>query len=690
VKNKIIIILFLSFSIVLTVQCQVPTKKPNIIFILTDDLGYGDIGVFYQNYRQKINNRSEPWFITPNLDKMAKEGVMLTDHYCGAPVCAPSRASLLTGLSQGQANVRDNQFDKALSDDYTLGNVLQKAGYRTGVIGKWGLQGKGSGPYWPAHPLKRGFDYFFGYIQHKDGHEHYPKEAIYRNRAIVWENYNDVTMPLDKCYTGDLWTAVAKKWIREEQNNKQPFFLYLAYDLPHAALELPTMAYPAGKGLNGGLQWLGTSGAMINTAKGVPDSWIDSLFINATWDHDQSPLTEEQPWPETYKRYATVISRLDHYVGDLLELLRDLNIDNNTIVIFTSDNGPSNESYLPSGYEPNNPDFFNSFGPFDGIKRDVWEGGVRVPALATWPGTFKAGTKLAAPTAFYDWLPTLVNAAGLAAPVFSDGTSFFPLLTGQDTSQSRTVYIEYFESGKTPGYNEFNSSHKRRQRSHMQMLRINDTLAIRYNIQNASDDFEIYDINKDPQQKVNLALLAEKGEQQETYKNKVLQIRRPDSSAKRPYDNTLIASSINFGSIKKGILWKFYKGNYLWIPDLNHLKPDAVGNSETVRRIKLKKSEHGVVYYEGYLQAKDDSAYKIMLKTNVPLIMKMYEFNIFNHDYSFNRDTLYTATIYLKKGVHPYRIYARKTSKDNPLFSISIQEPGAEKAVPFNSWQIMN
>ncbi len=209
IKCGSIIVLFVLFA--LNVQSQAPVAKPNIIFILTDDLGYGDVGVFYQNLRQLNNNRSEPWFVTPNLDKMAKEGVMLTDHYCAAPVCAPSRASLLLGLSQGQANVRDNQFDKALADNYTLGNVLQKAGYRTAAIGKWGLQGDGDGPDWPAHPLKRGFDYFYGYMHHRDGHEHYPKEAIYRNKAIVWEDYKDATSPLDKCYTGDLWTAAAKK-----------------------------------------------------------------------------------------------------------------------------------------------------------------------------------------------------------------------------------------------------------------------------------------------------------------------------------------------------------------------------------------------------------------------------------------------------------------------------------------------
>ena len=681
-------IVFLFVLLALSVQSQTSPAKPNIIFILTDDLGYGDIGVFYQNFRKKTGNRSEPWFATPHLDQMANDGVMLTDHYCGAPVCAPSRASLLSGLSQGQANVRDNQFDKALADDFTLGNVLQKAGYRTAAIGKWGLQGEGKGPDWPAHPLKRGFDYFYGYMRHKDGHEHYPKEAIYRNKATVWEDYNDATSPLDKCYTGDLWTAAAKKWIWEEQKSKQPFFLYLAYDLPHAALELPTGPYPTGGGSNGGMRWLGTPGHMINTANSTPDSWIDPLYINATWDHDHSPLTAEQPWPETYKRYATVVSRIDQQVGDLLKLLKDLKIDKSTMVIFTSDNGPSNESYLPAMQVPNNPDFFNSFGPFDGIKRDVWEGGVRVPALVTWPGKFVAGSKVSAPSAFYDWLPTLVSAAGFSAPAFSDGQSLMPLLTGQVKNQNRKVYIEYFEKGNTPGYADFDSSHRKRMRNQMQLLRFNDTLAIRYNILRASDDFEIYQINKDPQQLTNLALSDYKTQQQEYFKNNVLQLRRSDSSAKRPYDTALIAADatgIKSNTIKKEVSWKFYKGNYLWLPDVNNLQPDATGSASQLSAVKFKKNEEGIVYYEGFFNAILDGAYEFKLETSVPFIMKMHEGNLFSLDFSFEKNRKYRTTIYLKKGLHPFRLYARKGKGAVDLFSVSYQSPETTNYIPITS-----
>jgi hypothetical protein len=173
-----------------------PAPRPNIVFILCDDLGYGDIGVFYQNARAAKHNPGVPFFITPHIDTLARDGVKLQQHYCAAPVCAPSRASLLTGLTQGHANVRDNQFDKALADTHTLGTVLKTAGYATAAIGKWGLQGsakpggteadeEGSAARWPAYPTKRGFDFYFGYVRHQDGHFHYPKRTSARSGTTI-------------------------------------------------------------------------------------------------------------------------------------------------------------------------------------------------------------------------------------------------------------------------------------------------------------------------------------------------------------------------------------------------------------------------------------------------------------------------------------------------------------------------
>ena len=174
---------------------EVAAKRPNILFILCDDLGYGDIGVFNQTARQA---RKEPAILTPNLDAMAAEGIALRGMYCPAPVCAPSRASLFSGVTQGHSNVRDNQFDKALEDNHTIASVLHQAGYRTALIGKWGLQGRGRSPEtWAAYPTKRGFDDFFGYVRHGDGHEHYPKEGLYSGKKEVWDGGKEISADLD-------------------------------------------------------------------------------------------------------------------------------------------------------------------------------------------------------------------------------------------------------------------------------------------------------------------------------------------------------------------------------------------------------------------------------------------------------------------------------------------------------------
>ncbi|WP_051129987.1 sulfatase-like hydrolase/transferase [Pedobacter arcticus] len=436
-----------------TVQESSTDQKPNILFILMDDMGYGDIGVLTQNKRKLESNL--PLINTPNLDKLSNEGALLTNHYASAPVCAPSRASLLSGLSQGHANVRDNQFDKALANNYTMANVLGDIGYNTAIIGKWGLQGSDKfdkdGDKWPGYPLNRGFDYFYGYVRHNDGHEHYPFEGKYDGKKEVYENRSEISNQLAKCYTGDLFTAKAKNWITEQAVAKKPFFLFLSYDTPHAVTELPTQAYPAGKGLNGGLQFLNQPGKMINTASGEIDSWINPDYVNATYDDDHNPETAEIPWPNVYKRYATVITRIDKQLGDLMALLTDLKISKNTIIVFTSDNGPSIESYLKQPFKAN---FFDSFGPFSGIKRDLLEGGSRVPTIVKWPNKISPKQIISEPSISYDWLPTFADAAGFASPVNGNGISLIPSLT-QNVNNSRLIYSEYFVGGKSPDYKEF-------------------------------------------------------------------------------------------------------------------------------------------------------------------------------------------------------------------------------------------
>lgn len=608
-------------------------EKPNIIVIFTDDLGYGDVGVFFQN--QRAQEKGFPAAYTPKLDKLAEQGVKLTHQYCAAPVCAPSRGSLLTGRSQGHANVRDNQFDKALEDNHTLGTVMKEAGYSTAAFGKWGLQGDTENiPDWPAHPNKRGFDYYYGYIRHRDGHEHYPKEGIYRESKEVYENYTNVANDLDKCYTADLWTAAAKKWIVEQKQNNdknKPFFVYLAFDTPHAVLELPTQEYPEGGGLEGGLQWIGEPGHMINTASGEVDSWIHPDYANATYDDDANPSTPEASWPDVYKRYATDTRRIDDAVGDIVQLLKDLKIDKNTMIVFASDNGPSMESYLKQDYSP---EFFKSYALFDGIKRDCFEGGVRVPVIAWWPGKIPAGRILETPSVSYDWLPTFAEMAGIPAPALSDGTSLLPSLTGIGEQKEGLVYIEYFNGGITPKYSDFTSERQGRKRNQMQMIRLGDLVGVRYDIKSHNDNFEIYNVMIDPQQANDLSTLPEMASIQQKMKAKVLQSRRPDDSAPRPYDKALIPA-VEVSNPAQGIKWSTYKGEFPWVPEISSLELAESGvTDKPVSEIGSIK-ENKLVYYSGYIQVPKEGEYIFSLATGSAAVLRIHDCLVIDEDFGY-------------------------------------------------------
>lgn len=649
------------------------SQKPNIIFILTDDLGYGDVGVFFQNQRREENDKSKAWMYTPNLDKMASEGAILTQHYAAAPVCAPSRASLLLGQSQGHANVRDNQFDKALEDNYTVGNVMQMLGYQTIAIGKWGLQGKPeleSQPYhWPASPLNRGFDTFFGYTRHKDGHEHYPEEGLYDGKKEVYENNQVKTSGFEKCYTGDLWTAKAKQYIIDHHKGKEkdkPFFMYLAYDTPHAVLELPTQAYPYGYGLHGGIKWLGSEGKMINTATGVPDTWMDPIYANATYDDDNNPKTPEVSWPDVYKRYATITKRIDHQIQDILQLLKDLGIDKETLVVFTSDNGPSKESYIKN--EPYKPNFFESFGPYDGIKRDVWEGGVKEPTIVYWPGTIKEGTIINDASISYDWMSTFTDITGFDTPVRSDGTSLLPSLTGEGNQKKSNIYIEYFHKGKTPNYPEFEPMHRDRLRKQMQMIRLGDTVAIRYNIQSSKDDFEIYNIKEDPKQAHDLNKTFDLKELQKDLKVKVLQMRIPNASAPRPYDIERVPSN-SAKPTEKGWQVVKYNNNAPWISNPSDL---AFEKSLTTNLDGFRTNS---IMFEGYLKVPEDGNYTFNLQASGKAFLRIHDIALIDEDYDYTGE-IKNEKIRLAKGYHKIKLYFKKVAGKHPEIKLSWSKTG--------------
>jgi arylsulfatase A-like enzyme len=653
---KMILSAFLltGFSIT-TVKAQ---KKPNIIFVLTDDLGYGDVGIFFQNQRQRSGDRSKPYELTPNLDKMAANGARFTQQYANAPVCAPSRASLLSGVNQGNAFVRDNEFDKQIENNHTLATVLQQAGYNTVAIGKWGLQGvKEYGPDWPAHPLKRGFESYYGYMRHKDGHEHYPFEGIYDGKKQVWSDYKEVSAGLSKCYTTDLWTATAKKYIIAHEKGKDaanPFFMYLAYDTPHAVIELPTQVYPQGAGLKGGLQWLGEPGHMINTATGNVDSYRYPEYANATYDDDNNPATPEVPWPDTYKRYATAVRRIDDAVGDIRQLLIDLKIDDNTLVIFTSDNGPSIESYLPASYVANHPTFFGSYGPFDGIKRDCWEGGLRMPTIAEWPNHIAKDKVITVPSMLSDWMATFADVAHLQPPARTDGVSLLPALTGKGEQQNSLVYVEYYEKNKTPNFKEFEASRRGRKRGQMQTIRMGDLVGVRYQIKTADDNFEIYNAITDPKEIDNLALKLGYESIQVQMKAKVLQVRHADAEAPRPYDSVAIPAVDVTTKLLPGMSWKYYKGNFPWVANSVGLTADKEGTSLNMDVDKANNMP-GMLCYEGFINIPADGFYTFSLQSPGKAYVRLHEATLIDADFGYTPGRVIVQRVHLKIGMHPIK-----------------------------------
>lgn len=651
------------------------SQQPNIIFILCDDLGYGDVGVFFQNERARLNDKTEPWHFTPQLDNMAEEGAMLPHHYAAAPVCAPSRASLIGGVHQGHSNLRNNQFDKAIEDNHTLASVLKQLGYATFAVGKWGIHGNGdSNPHspngYPAHPLNRGFDQYFGYLKHKDGHRHYPKE----DGSTLLENNTDVTADYDACYTTDLFTARTKQWIIEHQQSQpeQPFFIYLAHDTPHAELQVPTMPYPSGGGLHGGLRWLGKPGKMINTATGPINSWIHPDYSNARWKNNQ-------PWPDVYQRYATMVRRIDDSVGDLIHLLKDLQIDDNTLIVFTSDNGPSKESYMKEAYAPN---FFNSFGPFDGIKRDLLEGGIRVGALARWPAQIAPATVCEAPSAFWDWLPTFTEIAGMPAPARSDGVSLLPMLTGQGTQQASQLYFEYRQEKKSPGYQDFLPHHRNLKRGDMQAIRIGDHIGVRYNIKDPHAPFKIYNVVRDPQQAHDLSL--ERRDLQQQMQDRTLQMRRPSPEAKRTYDHTPVPA-VSVQNLKPGLNCFDYSTKSPWVANTDHLTATAHGQVKSLDNALESLSQNSQRLVTGYFRAPKTGKYTFTLTTGANALIRLHEITLIDADANYRQGSSVSATIMLEAGVHPIRCYLKPG--DTNQLALECSGPGFERTtVPASAY----
>ena len=509
----------------------------------------------------------------------------------------------------------------------------------------------------------------YGYVRHRDGHFHYPKE----DQRQVWENEKEVSQDLDLCFTTDLFTARAKTWITDlTKNSESPFFLFLAFDAPHAVLHNPPCSFPEGGGLKGGLQWIGKPGSMINTAKGTKDGWMHPDYKSATWDHDGIAQTPEVGWPESQKRYANNVRRIDDCVGDLLKLLDDLKIADNTLVVFTSDNGPSKESYLKSA--PYSPDFFNGFGPFNGIKRDTLEGGLREPTLVRYPKSIPAGSKSHQPTGQWDWLATFAEFAKIPAPSTTDGVSLVPILTQKGERQDGLLYVEYFQNGKTPNYAPFAPRNRGKKRGQMQVVIAEGFKGLRFQVKSAGDDFEIYDLAKDPSEANNLASNEGFERLQTIFKAKALQARIPNPSAKRPYDQAPIPALTKEPSTAVGITYSSYDGAWPWLPDFRQLK---ASQSQLHDKISLPSSISSTMpfgaVFEGFFQAPADGQYTFKAKAKGMATLFIHHCRIISEQKSPVSEEA-SGTILLKAGWHPIRFLYRH-NEGRPMLNLTATGP---------------
>jgi arylsulfatase A len=416
-------------------------RRPNIVLILADDLGCFEPGCYGG---KKIR--------TPNIDRLAAEGTRFTSAYSGSPVCAPSRCVLLTGLHTGHAHVRDNREIQPEGQEPlpagtpTLARLLQGEGYATGIVGKWGLGFPGS----TGEPLAQGFDFFFGYNCQRKAHNHYPPE-LWRNAERVRLEGNDGGAA-GKQYAPDLFEKEALDFI--SANSKRPFFLFFATTVPHLALQVPEDSLAEYAGL-----------------------WPETPYEGGKG---------YQPHPRPRAAYAAMVTRFDRTVGRIMDRLRTLGLDKDTLVLFASDNGAT---YDVGGYDMA---FFEGTGPLRRHKGYVYEGGIRVPLIARRPGTVPAGRTSSAVVAFQDVLPTLLDAAGARPrlPAGLDGTSRLAVIEGEDVpADEPRLYMEFPDYGG------------------QQMARLGKWKAVRQNLaKDPGAPVELYDLDADPGETRDLAV----------------------------------------------------------------------------------------------------------------------------------------------------------------------------------------
>jgi arylsulfatase A-like enzyme len=426
-------------------QIKGTPPPPNIIYILADDLGYGDLGCYGQSR-----------FETPNIDQLSRDGMLFTQHYAGAPVCAPSRCSLLTGLHTGHAFIRGNKEIQPegqyplQAGTPTLAKMLKAAGYVTAAFGKWGLGFPGS----EGDPTQQGFDEFFGYNCQRLAHNYYPHHLWHNNKKLRLVNNAGHQQEI---YAPQIIQQKALDFL--EQNKDTTFFLYYPTPVPHAELLAPERYMKAFRG---------------KFPPETPYQGVDAgdNYKNGGYGSQAEPRAA----------FAAMVAMLDEQVGELRQKLAALGIADNTLIIFTSDNGPHKEG----GADPG---FFDSNGPLRGYKRDLYEGGIRVPMIALWPDRILPGSRSNHVSAFWDLFPTLAEVAGGNAPAAIDGISFLPELLGGKQKQHEYLYWEFHEQGGR------------------QAVRLGKWKGVRQQADIFPDGLvELYDLDNDPGETRDLAL----------------------------------------------------------------------------------------------------------------------------------------------------------------------------------------
>lgn len=444
--NRTVAVLLVLAGAFLTTSLQAAPDRPNIIYVLADDLGYGDLSCYGQETLS-----------TPNLDRLADEGMRFTRHYAGSTVCAPSRCVLMTGLHTGHARIRGNGPGQLKAEDVTIATVLRQSGYKTGCFGKWGV----GNPPPLDDPNQHGFDEFYGYVNMYHAHNYYPEWLVKNGKKVPLRNklYPDWlekrTGPQEGAgiaevavdYAPGLISDAAIQFIHD--NHKKPFFLYYALNIPHANNE------------GGGEPRIGKNGMRVPSLGKFAD----------------------KDWPVQEKGFAQMIGYIDRDIGRILDALTARGIDDNTIVMFSSDNGPHQEG----GHKM---PFFDSNGPLKGMKRDLYEGGVRVPFIARWPGKVPAGRVSDHISGFQDIFPTLEQLAGAKYNGKTDGISMVNELKGRSGQQTKHphLYWEFYEKGGRVGAVKDNWK------------------AVRLDIlRNPNAPIELYDLSKDIGEENNIA-----------------------------------------------------------------------------------------------------------------------------------------------------------------------------------------